>query len=70
MFACSLVLRALDEPVCAWFAAGTHFGWHLLNAVVLYLAGHALISRWRQGSVHRAARAGPSRAGPSSAAAG
>lgn len=47
LFACSLLLRSLDEPVCGSFGAGTHFLWHLLNALVLYLLGRALVLRWR-----------------------
>lgn len=31
----SLVFRSLDEIVCAAFPSGTHFLWHLLNAVLL-----------------------------------
>ncbi len=31
----SLVLRSLDEGLCAAFPLGTHFVWHLLNAVML-----------------------------------
>jgi hypothetical protein len=31
----SITFRALDEPLCAVFPQGTHFLWHLLNAVML-----------------------------------
>jgi len=31
----SLIMRMLDEPVCGALPIGTHFGWHLLNAVML-----------------------------------
>ncbi len=31
----SITLRTLDEPVCATFPIGTHFLWHLLNALML-----------------------------------
>jgi hypothetical protein len=31
----SLVFRTLDEPLCAVWPIGTHFLWHLLNAVML-----------------------------------
>ncbi len=34
-FSLSLTFRTLDEPVCASLALGTHFVWHILNAVVL-----------------------------------
>lgn len=31
----SIVARALDEPLCDVFPLGTHFLWHLLNALML-----------------------------------
>ena len=31
----SIAFRALDAPLCGTFPLGTHFLWHLLNAVVL-----------------------------------
>jgi hypothetical protein len=37
LFAGSLVFRTVDQAVCGAFPLGTHFIWHLLNAVVLYL---------------------------------
>lgn len=49
VFACSLVLRALDQPLCLTFPVGTRFLWHVLNAVVLYLAGRVLVMRWAAG---------------------
>lgn len=36
LFGLSLTLRTLDMQSCAFVPAGTHFLWHLLNAVVLY----------------------------------
>jgi hypothetical protein len=36
VFALSLAFRTADEPLCAVLPLGTHFLWHLLNAVVLY----------------------------------
>jgi len=38
IFSISLLLRTLDNAICAGFPIGTHFAWHLLNAWVLYLA--------------------------------
>lgn len=35
-FALSLTLRSLDMAACAALPAGLHWGWHLLNAAVLY----------------------------------
>ena len=31
----SLIFRTLDEPLCAAIPLGTHFLWHILNAVML-----------------------------------
>ena len=36
VFALSLALRTADLPLCSVLPSGTHFLWHLLNAVVLY----------------------------------
>ena len=36
-FAVSLLFRTIDNAVCAAFPLGTHFIWHCLNAVLLYL---------------------------------
>jgi Ceramidase len=36
-FAVSLVFRTIDNAVCAAFPLGTHFIWHCLNALLLYL---------------------------------
>lgn len=35
LFAVSLTFRTLDGPLCAAWPLGTHWLWHLLNAVVL-----------------------------------
>ncbi|WP_206784347.1 hypothetical protein [Amycolatopsis sp. MtRt-6] len=43
IFALSLSLRALDRDVCDYVPVGTHFLWHLLNGVVLYLVSRAAI---------------------------
>ncbi|MBH0238146.1 ceramidase domain-containing protein [Methylobrevis albus] len=45
VFAVSLTLRTLDEPLCSAFPLGTHGGWHVLNAVVLALVMRALGGR-------------------------
>ena len=36
LFAISLTLRTVDIALCPAFPLGTHFAWHILNAVVLY----------------------------------
>lgn len=35
ILALSLVMRSLDEPLCAAIPVGTHFWWHVLNAIML-----------------------------------
>ncbi|MBX3680433.1 ceramidase domain-containing protein [Cognatazoarcus halotolerans] len=44
LFAVSILLRSIDKAVCASFPLGTHFGWHLLNAGVLWCCIRALQS--------------------------
>jgi len=39
----SIFFRTIDETVCGQFPLGTHFLWHLLNAVVLYLCVLAIL---------------------------
>jgi multisubunit Na+/H+ antiporter MnhG subunit len=51
IFAVSLTLRSIDQAVCPELPIGTHFLWHMLNAVVLYvllraaMRGNAKVSR-------------------------
>jgi hypothetical protein len=47
VFALSLSLRTLDRDVCDYVPAGTHFLWHLLNGLVLYLVARTLVLRER-----------------------
>jgi hypothetical protein len=35
ILAVSLVFRSIDQAVCPGFPLGTHFLWHVLNAVML-----------------------------------
>ncbi len=37
LFAVSLVFRTVDRPACDALPLGTHFLWHLLNAMLLYM---------------------------------
>jgi len=37
VFLLSFSARTLDTQVCTAFPVGTHFLWHLLNAVLLYI---------------------------------
>lgn len=47
VFAASLTLRIADPEVCGAFPLGTHFLWHILNAVVLYTVLWGAISERR-----------------------
>jgi len=44
-FLISLTLRTLDMALCASWPAGLHFGWHLLNACVLYFCVRGLMAK-------------------------
>jgi hypothetical protein len=48
VFAVSLTARTLDGPLCGSMPIGTHYIWHALNGVVLYLVTRAAVTRWRQ----------------------
>jgi hypothetical protein len=43
VFTASLFFRTIDAPICGTLPIGTHFLWHVLNAIVLYLLLAALI---------------------------
>ncbi len=43
VFCASLAFRTVDAAVCELLTIGTHFMWHLLNGVVLYLLVRALV---------------------------
>ncbi|MCB1886221.1 MAG: hypothetical protein KDH20_01325 [Rhodocyclaceae bacterium] len=43
VFALSVTLRSLDMVLCELWPLGTHFGWHLSNALVLWCALQALL---------------------------
>lgn len=48
LFGLSMLLRSVDLAVCATFPLGTHFGWHLNNALVLWCAMRALLETPRR----------------------
>ena len=50
VFAVSLTARTLDRPLCTDVPTGTHFVWHILNAVVLFVVGYSVLDRYRRGS--------------------
>lgn len=43
LFLVSLSLRTVDQAWCGWLPMGTHFIWHLLNALLLYLLVRSLL---------------------------
>jgi len=43
VFAASLSFRILDEPICSSFTVGTHFLWHIFNAITVFLLLRILI---------------------------
>ncbi len=43
IFGLSMNFRAFDAPLCDAFPQGTHFIWHLLNALTLFLLMRTLI---------------------------
>jgi hypothetical protein len=48
VFVLSVFFRSIDMAVCPGFALGTHFLWHLLNAVVLGLSVVGLLANWSE----------------------
>ncbi|MGY8904012.1 MAG: hypothetical protein ACKVIH_05630 [Burkholderiales bacterium] len=48
VFLISLTLRQLDLPLCSQWRWGTHFAWHLLNALTLGLTAYALLQTQRR----------------------
>lgn len=43
VFLLALTFRTIDQAVCPYLAIGTHFLWHLLDAVAIYLATRAFL---------------------------
>jgi hypothetical protein len=44
LFMGSMMLRSVDLALCAHWPAGTHFLWHLNNALVLWCGMRALLA--------------------------
>lgn len=44
-FSVSLILRTVDGVLCPVWPVGTHFGWHVLNGVVLYWVARGVMGR-------------------------
>ena len=56
VFLLSLALRPVDIRICSQFGLGSHFLWHVLNALVIYLVMRALIVNLSTGSGRRVNR--------------
>ncbi len=64
IFAISLAFRTLDQPLCDWLPIGTHWLWHLFNALLFWVLLSALVRHGQAGTARppraaRAARAAP-----------
>jgi hypothetical protein len=64
VFALSLAFRTADMPACEAFPLGTHFVWHCLNALVLFLLIRLLIRAKTHEGAPAAAQAGIARDTP------
>jgi len=42
-FSASMVMRPVDMRICVWMPVGTHFMWHILNGLTLYLVTKSYI---------------------------
>jgi hypothetical protein len=51
IFVASLALRIVDLDICDAVPLGTHFLWHLLNAMLLYILLRGALARPRAGEV-------------------
>lgn len=48
IFAVSLTFRTMDGPLCDWIPIGTHFLWHLFNALLLWTLLDCLVRHGRR----------------------
>lgn len=56
VFGVSLALRTIDPQVCAAWPLGSHFLWHVLNAIVLFLLSRELVREVLRPAVDRPGR--------------
>ncbi|WP_239307801.1 MULTISPECIES: ceramidase domain-containing protein [unclassified Frankia] len=47
VFALGLFARTIDRKVCGFDPEGTHFIWHLLTALLVFLVSRIVVRRWR-----------------------
>ncbi|MCK5121938.1 MAG: ceramidase domain-containing protein [Methylococcales bacterium] len=43
VFSLALFFRTIDAMICPYFSIGTHFLWHIINGVLVYLTARAVI---------------------------
>ncbi|MCK5191748.1 MAG: ceramidase domain-containing protein [Methylococcales bacterium] len=43
VFSLALFFRTIDTMICFYFPIGTHFLWHIINGVLVYLSARALM---------------------------
>ncbi|HEU0289742.1 MAG TPA: ceramidase domain-containing protein [Burkholderiales bacterium] len=55
IFCVSLTLRTIDAHVCSAWPLGTHFLWHVLNAIVLFVLSRELVREACRPAVDRPA---------------
>jgi hypothetical protein len=53
LFFISLIFRTIDMAICSYFPLGTHFLWHLCNAIVLYLLMSGLLINLQSEGIYR-----------------
>lgn len=53
VFSIALLFRTIDLAICPYWTVGTHFLWHLLNGMLLYLLMKALIQNCSTTTIER-----------------
>ncbi len=48
IFCLSLTFRSIDQIICPYFPTGSHFIWHLLNGILLYVLMRDLILNYNK----------------------
>jgi len=68
VFCISLTLRTVDQEICARFPLGTHFAWHLLTGLLLWIVSREMLLGHYATHAESASSRGPRNAGVSRAA--
>jgi len=51
VFSLALFFRTIDTLICPYFPIGTHFIWHIINGVLVYLSARALMLNLPKASI-------------------